>query len=114
MTERLGVMLAHRPGFVAPTLAARTLATIDQLSRGRASVHIISGADDVEQRRDGDFLDKSERYARSDEYVGLLRLLWTSDAPFDHEPASRVARDRRGFCKRPHRGSDSTSACGPV
>src|SRR5580658_9217741 len=33
VTERLGVMLAHRPGFVAPTLAARTLATIDQLSR---------------------------------------------------------------------------------
>ncbi len=36
VTERLGVMLAHRPGFVAPTLAARTLATIDQQSRCRA------------------------------------------------------------------------------
>ena len=87
VTERLGVMLAHRPGFVAPTLAARTLATIDQLSRGRASVHIISGADDVEQQRDGDFLDKNARYARSDEYVGLLRRLWTSEEPFDHEGA---------------------------
>jgi len=85
VTEKLGVMLAHRPGFVAPTLAARTLATIDQLSRGRASVHIISGADDAEQQRDGDFLGKDERYARTDEYVGLLRRLWTSDAPFDHE-----------------------------
>jgi len=85
VTEKLGVMLAHRPGFVAPTLAARTLATIDQLSRGRASVHIISGADDTEQQRDGDFLNKDERYARTDEYVGLLRQLWTSDAPFDHD-----------------------------
>jgi alkanesulfonate monooxygenase len=85
ITERLGVMLAHRPGFVAPTLAARTLATIDQLSNGRASVHIISGASDEEQQRDGDFLDKDQRYARTDEYVGLLRRLWTSDAPFDHE-----------------------------
>ena len=85
VTERLGVMLAHRPGFVAPTLAARTLATIDQLSRGRASVHIITGADDVEQQRDGDFLSKDERYARGSEYVGLLRRLWTSDKPFDHE-----------------------------
>ena len=54
VTEKLGVMLAHRPGFVAWTLAARTLATIDNLSRDRASVHIISGADDTEQRRDGD------------------------------------------------------------
>lgn len=95
VTERLGVMLAHRPGFVAPTLAARTLATIDQLSRGRASVHIISGADDVEQRRDGDYLDKDERYARSEEYVGLLRRLWTSDRPFDHH--GRFYRFEGGF-----------------
>jgi alkanesulfonate monooxygenase len=85
VTERLGVMLAHRPGFVAPTLAARTLATIDQWSRGRASVHIISGASDEEQQRDGDFLSKEERYARTNEYVGLLRRLWTSEEPFDHE-----------------------------
>jgi alkanesulfonate monooxygenase len=95
VTEKLGVMLAHRPGFVAPTLAARTLATIDQLSRGRASVHIISGADDAEQQRDGDFLNKDERYARTDEYVGLLRRLWTSDAPFDHE--GRYYRFKGGF-----------------
>lgn len=85
VTEKLGVMLAHRPGFVAPTLAARTLATIDNLSGGRASVHIISGGNDEEQQRDGDFLTKDERYARTDEYVGLLRRLWTSDEPFDHE-----------------------------
>jgi alkanesulfonate monooxygenase len=105
VTERLGVMLAHRPGFVAPTLAARTLATIDQLSRGRAAVHIISGADGIEQQRDGDFLDKNERYARTDEYVGLLRRLWTSDAPFDH--AGKYYRFNGGFVaakpvQRPH------------
>jgi alkanesulfonate monooxygenase len=85
VTKRLGVMLAHRPGFVAPTLAARTLATIDRLSGGRASVHIISGASDEEQQRDGDFLNKAERYERSDEYVGLLRRLWTEEKAFDHE-----------------------------
>jgi alkanesulfonate monooxygenase len=95
VTEKLGVMLAHRPGFVAPTLAARTLATIDNLSRGRASVHIISGADDAEQQRDGDFLNKNQRYARTDEYVGLLRRLWTADAPFDHD--GKYYRFKGGF-----------------
>jgi alkanesulfonate monooxygenase len=95
VTERLGVMLAHRPGFVAPTLAARTLATIDQLSRGRASVHIISGADNVEQQRDGDFLDKDERYARSEEYTGLLSRLWISEKPFDYE--GKYYRFKGGF-----------------
>jgi alkanesulfonate monooxygenase len=95
VTEKLGVMLAHRPGFVAPTLAARTFATIDQLSGGRASIHVISGASDDEQQRDGDFLDKDQRYARSEEYVGLLRRLWTEEAAFDHEGA--YYRFRGGF-----------------
>ena len=31
-TERLGYLIAHRPGFVAPTLAARKAATLDQLT----------------------------------------------------------------------------------
>ncbi len=97
VTQRLGLMLAHRPGFVAPTLAARTFATIDQLSGGRAAIHIISGADDAEQQRDGDFLNKEERYARSDEYVGLLRRLWTSDAPVDHE--GKYYRFKGGFAE---------------
>jgi len=95
VTERLGVMLAHRPGFVAPTLAARTLATIDQLSDGRASVHIISGASDEEQQRDGDFLTKEQRYERSEEYVALLRRLWTAQSPFDHD--GTYYRFRGGF-----------------
>ena len=33
-TERLGLLIAHRPGFVAPTLAARTFATLDQFTGG--------------------------------------------------------------------------------
>ena len=41
VTEKLGLMLAHRPGFVAPTVAARKLATLDQFSGGRLAVHII-------------------------------------------------------------------------
>ena len=84
-TERLGFLVAHRPGFVAPTLAARTLATLDQFTGGRAAVHIITGGSDGEQRRDGDYLTKDERYDRTDEYIDLLKLSWTSDAPFSYK-----------------------------
>ncbi len=83
-TERLGVLLAHRPGFVAPTLAARKLATLDQFSGGRVAVHVISGGSDADQRRDGDFLDHDARYRRTDEYLDVLRALWTADGPVDH------------------------------
>lgn len=92
-TERLGVLLAHRPGFVAPTVAARQLATLDQFSGGRLAVHIITGGDDAEMAKDGDHLDKATRYRRSDEYVGLLRRVWTADRPFDHDGEFYRLRD---------------------
>jgi len=95
VTDRIGFMLAHRPGFMEPTLAARKLATLDQFTGGRLAVHIISGGDDEEQRRDGDFLSHDERYARTDEYVDILRKMWTSAKPFDH--AGRFYRFERGF-----------------
>ena len=85
VTERLGFLLAHRPGFVAPPVAARKLATLDQLSGGRLAVHIISGGSDADQAKDGDWLDHDTRYRRTDEYLALLRRTWTDDRPFDHE-----------------------------
>jgi alkanesulfonate monooxygenase len=48
-------------------------------------VHIISGGNDAEQRRDGDFLEKDERYARTDEYLEVVRRAWTATAPFDFQ-----------------------------
>jgi alkanesulfonate monooxygenase len=84
-TTRLSFLLAHRPGFVAPTLAARQLASLDQFSDGRLAVHIITGGSDEDQARDGDFLSKDERYERTDEYLDVLKKSWTSAGPFDHE-----------------------------
>jgi alkanesulfonate monooxygenase len=95
VTQKLGLMLAHRPGFVAPTLAARKLATLDHFSGGRLAVHIISGGDDADQIKDGDFLTHDERYARTDEYVEILRRIWTADKPVDHD--GRYYRFRRSF-----------------
>ena len=85
VTERLGFLLAHRPGFVAPPLAARKLATLDQLSNGRLAVHIIAGGSDADQAKDGDWTDHQTRYRRSQEYISLLRRTWTEPAPFDHD-----------------------------
>jgi len=83
-TSKLKVMIAHRPGFIAPTMAARAFATLDQLSQGRIGVHIITAFSDLETRCDGDFLTKDQRYHRSSEYVGVLRRMWAAEAPFDH------------------------------
>lgn len=81
-TERIGLLVAHRPGFVAPTLASRLFATLDQFTGGRVAVHTITGGHNTEQRRDGDYLDHDERYDRTDEYLQVLRRAWTSEEPF--------------------------------
>ena len=85
VTRRLGFMVAHRPGFTQPTLAARQLATLDLITGGRSAVHIITGGNEFEMRQDGSFIDKDERYARADEYLEVVRKAWTSAKPFDHE-----------------------------
>ena len=84
-TERLSFLVAHRPGFVSPTLAARKFATLDQITGGRAAMHVITGGDDADQFRDGDTLGKEDRYARTDEYVDILKRIWTEPgATVDH------------------------------
>lgn len=82
-TERLGVLIAHRPGFVAPTVAARALATLDQVSEGRVATHIVAGGDSRDLARDGDILGHDERYDRAEEFVTILRRAWTKTGPFD-------------------------------
>lgn len=85
MTDRLSFLLAHRPGFVFPTVAARKAATVDFLSGGRFALHIITGGNDLDQQRDGDYLPKAERYARTSEFLDIVRQDWASDEPFDYQ-----------------------------
>jgi alkanesulfonate monooxygenase len=86
VTSRLKVLIAHRPGFVAPTLVARKLATLDALTGGgRVAIHHISGGDEADQQRDGDFADHDRRYARTAEFMSVLRRELTATAPFDHD-----------------------------
>jgi alkanesulfonate monooxygenase len=84
-TSRLGYLIAHRPGVVAPTIAARTIATFDALWGGRLAVHIIAGNSDEDMQRDGDFTVKEERYERAAEYLSIMRRVWTCTEPFDHD-----------------------------
>lgn len=86
-TKRLKFLLAHRPGFLPATIAARNLASLDQVSGGRLAVHIITGGDDADQKRDGDFLSHDERYVRTEEFLEVVKRFWSSTTPFDHDGA---------------------------
>ncbi|ADP80065.1 LLM class flavin-dependent oxidoreductase [Pseudofrankia inefficax] len=84
-SERVTPIVALRPNTVYPTVAAKALATLDQFGAGRAIVHFISGGSDAEQAREGDYLPKEKRYARTAEYIEICRRVWTSTEPFSHE-----------------------------
>ncbi|RDG39649.1 LLM class flavin-dependent oxidoreductase [Streptomyces corynorhini] len=83
--DRLQLLLAHRPNVSYPTFAAKTFATLDRISDGRLAVHFITGGNDREQGREGDTLTKDQRYARTREYIEIVKRIWTTHDPFDHE-----------------------------
>lgn len=84
-TEKLRFLVAHRPGRIVPALMARKVATLDQLSAGRISLHIIIGASDGDMAAEGDFSDKPARYHRGAEFLNIMRSIWTADGPVDFE-----------------------------
>jgi alkanesulfonate monooxygenase len=65
------------------------------ISPAGVSPCFISGGSDEDQRRDGDYLAHDERYARTDEYLQILRRVWTENEPFDHE--GRFYRFEKAF-----------------
>ncbi len=102
VVDRLKFLVAFRPGSVSPTLAAQQAATYQRHTGGRLLLNIVTGGDDAEQRRFGDRLSKDERYARTDEFLTILRGAWSGEPfsfhgrhlwvegaetlPFDHRP----------------------------
>jgi len=84
VTESFKFLVAFRPGFQSPTLTAHMAATYQRISGGRLLLNVVTGGDDVEQRRFGDFLDKGDRYARAAESLHVLRELWTGE-PVDFD-----------------------------
>ena len=79
LSERLKFLVAFRPGMTSPTLAAQMAATFQNLSGGRLLLNVVTGGESHEQRAYGDFLDKDARYERCDEFLEIVRRLWTGD-----------------------------------
>ncbi len=79
VTERLKFLVAFRPGLMSPTLAAHMAATYQRISGGRLLLNVVTGGDDAEQERYGDYLPKDARYRRAGEFLHVVRELWTGE-----------------------------------
>ncbi|EPJ1623490.1 TPA: FMNH2-dependent alkanesulfonate monooxygenase [Providencia stuartii] len=80
VTQKLRFLVAVRPGLQSPTLAARMTSTLDRLSDGRVLINVVTGGDPVENRGDGIFLNHSDRYKVTKEFLDIYRRLMRGEA----------------------------------
>ncbi|PAE94674.1 LLM class flavin-dependent oxidoreductase [Shouchella clausii] len=76
-TQSLKFLFAVRPGVMSPTTFAKQFATIDNWSEGRAQVNIVTGGSPKELAGYGDFLPHDDRYRRTEEYIHVLKRLFS-------------------------------------
>lgn len=80
VTEKIEIMTAVRPGYHNPAVAAKMAANIDHISGGRFTLNIVSAwwAEEAKQYG-GHFAEHDERYERTQEFVDVLKGLWTEE-----------------------------------
>ena len=84
-TETFEPLIAIRPGYWRPANFASAAATLDHLTGGRVRVNIVSGQDNLAAYGDSEG-DQAQRYARTREFMRLVRRLWTEEnVTFDGE-----------------------------
>lgn len=80
LTSKIGLVVTANPTYYEPFNLARLTASLDWISKGRASWNIVTGADgraafNYSRSEHG---DADYRYDRADEFVPLVRALWDS------------------------------------
>ncbi|WP_433528198.1 LLM class flavin-dependent oxidoreductase [Micromonospora sp. CA-263727] len=76
-------LIAIRPGYWRPANFASAAATLDHLTGGRVLVNIVSGKDNLAAYGD-DEGDQAHRYARTREFIRIVRRLWTEERVTHH------------------------------
>src|SRR3989449_1788843 len=80
LTSRLELMTAVRPNFRLPALVAKEAATIDRISNGRFTLNVVSAWWATESAMyGGAWVEHDERYARTEEFIAVLKGMWTRD-----------------------------------
>lgn len=82
-TTRFQPLIAIRPGYWRPANFASAAATLDQLTGGRVLINIVSGKDNLAAYGDCEG-DQAHRYARTKEFLQIVRKLWTEENVTHH------------------------------
>ncbi|KKC04817.1 LLM class flavin-dependent oxidoreductase [Mycobacterium nebraskense] len=95
-TSKIGLGATYSTTYYAPFHVARTFATLDHLSGGRAAWNVVTSVNDSEAQNFGvdAHLGHDERYDRADEFMDVVTGLWDTwedDAVLHDRVAGRYA-----------------------
>ncbi|MBM3227020.1 MAG: LLM class flavin-dependent oxidoreductase [Candidatus Tectomicrobia bacterium] len=79
VTQRIRLLIAIRPGFIAAGLLAKMIATLDYISTGRVDINIVPGGIQGDFERLGVEIDHAGRYEQAEELMRACRALWTGE-----------------------------------
>jgi dimethylsulfone monooxygenase len=72
--------------FISPVFAAKMMVTVDHVGEGRFALNIVTGSAQEDFLQFGiPFPDTETRYAYTDEWVTVVKRIWTETLPFDHD-----------------------------
>jgi alkanesulfonate monooxygenase SsuD/methylene tetrahydromethanopterin reductase-like flavin-dependent oxidoreductase (luciferase family) len=86
LTKEITTFGTLHVAFVNPVFAAKQMVTADQIGHGRFGLNIVSGWNPGEFGMMGVALNEhDDRYAFSEEWLGIVKRIWSEHEPFDHE-----------------------------
>jgi dimethylsulfone monooxygenase len=93
-TENIAVVSTSHLPTVHPIVAAKASSTIDHISEGRFALNLVMGWFKPEMEMFGvEQRDNPDRYAFGDEWIEIVRRLWSSDEPFSYRGEYLEVRD---------------------
>jgi FMN-dependent oxidoreductase (nitrilotriacetate monooxygenase family) len=107
-TSRIGLVATVSTSLSEPYTVARQVASVDNLSRGRAGWNVVTSPHDIAFANYGrrTMMDHADRYAQASEFLDVARGLWNSydDGAFVKDVASRTYLDRTKVRVLDHKG----------
>jgi dimethylsulfone monooxygenase len=84
-TKRINIFATVHTAFVHPVVAAKQLATADQLGQGRLGLNVVAGWNKPEYDAFGIQLPErhTDRYALAQEWFDVVTRIWNHEGPFN-------------------------------